>query len=594
MQTATRIALANPRHLGAIFFCRVEELGERTFVKLQRGERFEEISWRDFGTRVAGAIIGLYGLGLAKGDRVAILGENSLEWLCADMATLAGGLPNVVVSPSLSDAAVLKMLGHSRCRAVFAENEIAVGRLLNLKGQLPWLESIITLDGSGAGLPHTLNFRELLARGAAQNGDLLNEILQSIHLRDLASIIYTSGSTGEPKGVMRTQENLLSNISGGSEIVLSRPDEMSVIVLSLNHLLGRFGFLKSAVTGRTTAVIEATEQSLNLKVIEALSPTAMTIVPRVMERMWNTILDEGDNREGWEKLEALDKSKTKPGSLNEQDSLRYESLKATLKQTVKQALGGRIKYITYGGAPMRPRIMHFFQLIEIPLLGTYGSTECGGVSLSGIGDTKPGSLGKPFPNVEVRIAEDGEILVRGATVTPGYFENPEATREAIDAEGWYHSGDLGAMDSDGCLYVTGRKKDIFYCSDGSNIYPGTIELLLENDPFVRQAILLGDRRPFMAALIVPERKKIAAELKKAESALTEEEIEAVLQWRVEQINRRLEAFEQIRKLVVKAEDFPSEVRSVTAFQKIKIDRKAVEARYREEIACLYSATGGAA
>jgi long-chain acyl-CoA synthetase len=236
---------------------------------------------------------------------------------------------------------------------------------------------------------------------------------------------------------------------------------------------------------------------------------------------------------------------------------------------------------------MPPRIMKFFSLIGIPLIGSYGSTECGGVTLSGIGDTKPGSLGKPFPNCELRIAEDGELLVRGPTVTPGYFENPEATREAIDAEGWFHTGDLGTIDADGCLFLTGRKKDIFNCSDGSNIYPGYLELLLENDPFVRQAILLGDRRPFIAALIVPDKNRIAGELNKENAALTASEITDALQLRIDQLNQRLEQFEKIRKFAVIPDDFSDEVRSVTVFQKIKIDRKAVERRYRNEIEAIY-------
>jgi long-chain acyl-CoA synthetase len=236
---------------------------------------------------------------------------------------------------------------------------------------------------------------------------------------------------------------------------------------------------------------------------------------------------------------------------------------------------------------MPPRIMRFFELIGIPLLGSYGSTECGGVTLSGIGDVKAGSLGKPFPNCELRIAEDGELLVRGPTVTPGYFENPEATAEAIDPEGWFHTGDLGSIDADGCLFIVGRKKDIFNCSDGSNIYPGYIELLLESDPFIRQAILLGDGRPSIAALIVPEKKKIAAELDKEEEALVEEEMARVLQSRIDQINARLEQFEKIRKFAVLQSDFPDAVRTVTVFQKIKIDRKAVAELYQKEIAELY-------
>jgi long-chain acyl-CoA synthetase len=254
---------------------------------------------------------------------------------------------------------------------------------------------------------------------------------------------------------------------------------------------------------------------------------------------------------------------------------------------VKRSLGGRIKYVSYGGAPMPPRIMRFFEVIGNPLLGSYGLTECGGVSLSGIGENLPGSLGKPFANVEVRIADDGEIPVRGPTVTPGYFENPEATREVLDPDGWFHTGDLGAIEPDGSLRMAGRKKDLFYCSDGSNIYPGYIELLLENDPFIRQAVLLGDWCPFIAALLVPERSGIAAELKKTEPSLTSGEVERMLWSRVEKINMRLEDYEKIRKIALLQSDFPDKIRIVNAFQKIKVVRRADQELYRREIDRIY-------
>ena len=575
------------RHLGAIFFRRVAELGDRTFVKLQRNERFEEISWRDFGAMVQNVLLALYAIGLAPGERVAIIGENSLQWLCADLATLAGGLPNVIVSPTLSDVMLLRILSHSRCRAAFVQNPTGVGRLLNLKSQLPALSHIVVMEGAESNLPNTLSFAHLLERGARVKAARLFEILESVHGNDLATIMYTSGSTGDPKGVMRTQDNLLSNISNGGAIVRSTPEELFIIVLSLNHLFGRFGFLKSAVTGRTTAIIEATELELNLKLVELLAGTSLAVVPRVMERIWQSMLEEDGNGELWEQLETLDRKKTELGHLDGDESRQFDELRARLKNVVKKSLGGRIKYMSYAGAAMPPRIMRFFELIGIPLIGSYGSTECGGVTLSGIGDTKPGSLGKPFPNCELHIAEDGELLVRGPTVTPGYFENPEATREAIDPEGWFHTGDLGTIDADGCLFITGRKKDVFNCSDGSNIYPGYIELLLESEPFVRQAILLGDRRPFIAALIVPERKKIAGELHKEESALTESEIATALQSRIDQLNARLEQFEKIRRFAVLQNDFSDEVRTFTVFQKIKVDRKAVEQRYQKEIETIY-------
>ena len=577
----------DPRHLGALFFQRVEQLGGKTFIKLQREGRLEEISWKDFGSKVQGTMLGLYSLGLRKGERIAVLSENRVEWLCADMATLASGLPNVVVSPRLSDATILKVLSHSGARVVFVENEIGVGRLLNLKGQLPLLAHIIVMDRMSFRLPDTLSFGDLLVRGREDGRERVNTILESVHPNDLATIMYTSGSTGEPKGVMRTHRNIISNIGSGSGISLSKPEELAAVVLTLNHLLGRFGFHKSAATGRTTAILEATEQEVDLRVIRALSPTSMTLVPRVMERIWAAVLADGENREQWEALERLLQLKAGKGSLGPDEIRRYEGLKASLREAVKRSLGGRIKYITYAGAPMSPRIMSFFEAIGIPLLGSYGSTECGGVTLSGIGENRPGTAGKPFPNVEMRIADDGEILVRGPMVTPGYFENPEATREVLDPDGWFYTGDLGSFDPDGSLRIVGRKKDIFYCSDGSNIYPGYIELLLENDPFIRQAVLLGDHLPFMAALLVPDRGKIAAELKKQESALTSSEVEKLHWPRVDKVNAKLEDSERIRKIVVLDKDFPDKVRSVTAFQKIKVDRKAVEELYRKEIEAIY-------
>jgi long-chain acyl-CoA synthetase len=595
VQPAALDSRCTTRHLGGIFFRRVEQLGERTFVKLQRGEKFEEISWRDFGALVQSALLALYDCGLAPGERVAIIGENCLEWCCADLATLAGGLPNVVVSPTLSDTMLLKILGQVGCRAAFVQNAAGLGRLLKLRSQLPALSQIIVMEDTDSTLPNAISFAHLLKQGSRFEARRLFEILESIHPNDVATIMYTSGSTGEPKGVIRTQDNLLSNISNGNEIVLSKPDELFVIVLSLNHLYGRFGFLKSVVTGRTTAIIAATESELNRKIIESVGGTSMAVVPRVMERILSSVLEEGDNRQLWEHLETLDQKRIPGGCLSDAERQRFDELRATLRKEVRKALGGRIDYISYAGAAMPPRIIRFFELIDLPLIGSYGSTECGGVSLCAVGENRAGNLGKPFPNVEIRIGHDGEIMVRGPTVTPGYFQNPEATAEVLEPDGWFHTGDLGALDPDGSLRIVGRKKDIFNCSDGSNIYPGYIEVLLENDPFVRQAVLLGDRRPFIAALLVPDLNAIATALRREASTLTDGDIESALGPRIEEINARLENYEKVRKFAVVKSGFPSEVRSVNVFQKTKVDRKAVAERYQEEIETLYSLSteGGA-
>jgi long-chain acyl-CoA synthetase len=289
----------------------------------------------------------------------------------------------------------------------------------------------------------------------------------------------------------------------------------------------------------------------------------------------------------WDCLEKLDRDNRLTGS-GDHAGGEIEPIKLSLREAAQQALGGRVKYITYGGAAMPPHIQRFFEVIGVPLIGSYGSTECGGVTLSGIGNAKPGSLGTPFPNVELRLAEDGEVLVRGPTVTPGYFEDPQATREAFDADGWFRTGDLGKIDKEGSLFIVGRKKDLFNCADGSNINPATIEALLENDSFIRQAVLLGDHRPFVAALIVPERRRIAAALDRMETALSDRDIQAALKQRVDMINTQLDRYERIRNITVISADFPEELRSPTTLQKIKIDRQAVEDRYRAEIETIYS------
>ena len=583
--SASAIPQSSWSSLGQLFFQRVDELGCRTFLKIQRRGRFEEKSWGDIGEMVRSTVLGLHQLGMVKGDNVALLGDNSLPWLCADLATLAGGLPNVVISPNVSDFTLLKILAHSRCRAIFID-AVAARRLLAVEAQLPNMSHAIVFDRSAEELPGCMSFAELLERGRRGDIDELDQLLQAVQPNDLATIMYTSGSTGEPKGVMRTHNNLVSNIASGGEILLSRPEELTVIVLSLNHLFGRYGFLKSAVTGRTTAMIEATELNLDLSVLEGLRPTAISVVPRVMERLWNAILDRGSIRELWNRIEKLVRDNRLTGP-DDHAAGQIAAMRTNLRQVVQQALGGRVKYITYGGAAMPLPISRFFDVISVPLIGSYGSTECGGVTLCGVGNAKPGSLGRPFPNVELRLAEDGEILVRGPTVTPGYFEDPQATCEAFDADGWFRTGDLGKIDNEGALYIIGRKKDLFNCADGSNINPGTVEALLENDSFIRQAILLGDHRPFIAALVVPERRRIAAELGRVESTLSDSDVEAALWQRIDLINTQLDRYEKIRKIAIISHDFPARIRSITALQKIKIDRQAVEDRYHVEIEAIY-------
>jgi len=321
------------RPIGVVFFRRVEQLGERVFIKLQRRDGCTEISWKDFGALVAKTIRGLYSLGLSKGDVVGIVAENCLEWLCADLATLAAGYANVVVSPRLSDARLIKILGHSQARHAFVENKSIALRLGRLRPQLPMLEHIIVMGDSGERCAGVLSFAQLLRLGGENSSLPVHELLEPVREDDLATVIYTSGSTGEPKGVMRTHRNIIANITSGGAITLSKPEEVVALVLNLNHLLGRYGFHKSVVTGRTTALVETTELQLDLETVQGLAPTSMSLVPRVLDKICATIFAMSDLVKAWAELETLDQEKSMRGALDEPAKTRYDSLRRTLSET---------------------------------------------------------------------------------------------------------------------------------------------------------------------------------------------------------------------------------------------------------------------
>jgi len=573
--------------LGQLFFDRATELGERTFVRLQRKGRFDEISWSAFSTKVRDLLLGFNASGFSQGDVMAIIAENRIEWLCADLATLAGGFPNVTLSPALSDNMLLRLLRHSCARVAFVEDDEEAARLLRYEHELPELREIFVMESGTSSLDaavHTLD--ELMKRGQADTPSDLERLLNRVQPHDMATIMYTSGSTGEPKGVVRTQENIIANIASGGEIALSKPDEMAVLVLSLNHLFGRFGFHKSVATGRTTAVVEATEKEVDIEIIRALAPTTMSLVPRVIEKLFEKVLEYNDNRSHWMTIEAAWDSRGGTALLNASPAMKAQC--DSLTRSARELLGGRLKYVSYGGAPVSPHVTRFFQTVHIPLIGSYGSTECGGVTVSGLDESDPTNLGKPFANVEIRLAEDGELLVRGPTVSPGYFKNPAATREAFEPDGWYHTGDLGEISKNGSLRLVGRKKDVFNCADGTNIYPQQLEVLLESDPFIRHAVLVGDRKPFIGALLVPDMKRVALETGSPNETVADAITIGVLQRRIDGLNQNLEDFEKIRAFVLVSEDFPPTVRSITAFQKVKVDRKSVERTYAAQIERLYA------
>jgi long-chain acyl-CoA synthetase len=585
--------------LGRIFFDRAAALGSKPFLTIHHlrsnaDRRAEVVSWKDFAEKVKRAMLGLDSLGLHKGDRVAIMSENRLEWLVADIAVVAAGFGHVLMQANYSDRMLTKALKHSGSRLMFVEDAALAKRIASLKPELPALEKIVIFDASGkSGVDVTtgvdvMTFAELLQRGASGNDGRVRELLDAVHRHDLASILYTSGTTGEPKGVVRTNGNLVLNwVHRDESLPQAEPDECVGVVLSLAHQLGRTHFHRAIICGRSIVMTDLAEPDITIDTLALMKPERLVVVPRFLVRMWSAFLEDESARRAYDDLDALEKKREAGTSLSAEESSKLEALRDEVRSKFIGRMGGALSQIHYAAAPMPPALLRVCTQLKIPLITGYGSTEGGGITFTDP-TQPPGRGGKPDFGTEIKLAPDGEILVRGHAVMPGYFNDPVATKEAFDENGFFRTGDMGTFDEEGNLRLVGRKKDIFNCADGSNVYPAWIEAALENDPYIRQAALVGDRRPFIAAFVVPDKAKIAAKLGKSESDLTASEIEGLLRSQVQTMNARVESYEQVREIVVLAEDLPETIRQgVGNVGKVKINRKALEEQFAPQIAALY-------
>ena len=578
------------RPMGAVFFDRVDELGDHPFIRVPGSH---DVSWRDFGAAVSETVRGLRDIGLRKGDRVSLLSGNRFACLTADVATIAAGLVLVSNRPAYSDALVTRLLGHAGVRAVFVEDERMAERVLRLRGDLPALDFVIALHGSG-GVAGAMTLDELRARGRARDPAELRAIVASVDLDDMASIEYTSGSTGEPKGVVKVNRSLvtchLAPMAHDAPLLPARRHEVVPVTLTLNHLLGRGIVHRAFIQGRTVAMLELEEPDLHLAEIRAMEPVLLWAVPRLMLRLWDEFVRE--NPDWLERAERIERDAQVPGDslISPAEAARFAPEREALLARFLAAFGGKLQQIGCTGAPMPMKILRICDRVGIPLDPFYGSTEAGAITTpDGPRRERLGNVGLPYPGTEISIADDGEVLIRSPAVMREYLENPAATREVLDEDGWLHSGDLGSFDRDGCLRLVGRKKDIFCTADGSNIYPARVESVLEEDALIRQAVLVGDRRPYLVALLVPDAAKVAAALGVGKAA----DVHALLWSRVEAFNAVVEANERIRRIAVLTADLPADVRiAAGVLGKARTDRARVEAVFRAEIDLLYASTPG--
>jgi long-chain acyl-CoA synthetase len=589
--------------INRMFLNRIDEGGDSVRYLVPRDGTWEPMTYREVGAAAREMACGLMSLGIAKGEKVAILSSTRVEWTLADIACILCGLITVPIYPSSLPDQVEYILSHSGSRAAFVEDESQWNKLAGARGKLPELSAVILFTGNPHGKEGAIGIADLRARGTeyrAAHPDALAARMEELRPEDDLTIIYTSGTTGPPKGALIRHSNLVFDVTAALEVVPVPRGDVMLQFLPLAHVLGRFEHFLSFDAMTVTAFARGIQTVA--EDLPAVRPHIMVSVPRLYEKFYAAVRAKV-SQEGGLKKAVFDWSISVGREVSERRQRRlpvggWLGVKFSLADRlvfdkIRARLGGRLRFFVSGGAPLAREIAEFFHAMGILILEGYGLTETPSVtSVNRVDDFSFGTVGKPLPGVEVRIAVDGEILIRGPLVFKEYFRNPAATREAIDPDGWFHSGDIGALDPAGFLRITDRKKDILVTSGGKNVAPQNIENLLKTDKMVSQAFVYGDRKKYLTALLTLSADEIgkwaAGEgIAERDPALLAKDsrVRAMMHARVEETNRSLAPFEQIKKFVLLGTDFSQETGELTPTLKVK--RKVVVQKYGMLLDALY-------
>jgi long-chain acyl-CoA synthetase len=543
---------------------------------------WEPVAWADAGTRVTELANGLLALGISRGDAFGILASTRLEWVLFDYAlALVGGVTVPVYATSSPDDCAYA-LDHADAIGVLVEDEQLRAKLHEVRDRIAKIE-------------HTLAFADLdglAARGrehAAANPGALDAAIASVGEDDLFTFIYTSGTTGPPKACMITHRNAyeMATAFGRTEGLVAK-DDVVLLWLPLAHNFGRFLALSSLYRGFTLALV-ADPHRLT-QALPNVHPSLLPSVPRIFEKLYDATRTAFEAETG-SKRRLIDwalRVGRRASARREQGHrltpglvLQHFVADRLVYSKVRNRLGGRIRTAISGAAPISVEILRFFHSLDLLILEGYGLSECtSGASVNRPDRYRFGTVGQALPNIEAKTANDGELLLRGPTIFAGYYKNPEATREVLDDDGWLHTGDIAEIDADGFIRITDRKKDIIVTAGGKKVAPQNLENALRNSKFVSQALAVGDRRPYIVALLALD----PAELKAA-GVSGDAEIEALAQKIVDDANRGRTRFEQIKRFTVLPRDFSAEEGEVTAT--LKLRRRVCEQHFAAEIDGLY-------
>lgn len=563
-------------------------------------------SSRELFDEVRDLSLGLEGLGVGPGDRVAILSDSRPEWTITDLAVLTAGAVTVPVYSTLPANQVGYILAHAGARLVVVADETQAAKVRAEQHRLPQLETVVVIDREvGAEGDETLwadvveaGHRRLMTEDGL--GRRYKERAQAIEPDALATIIYTSGTTGDPKGVMLSHRNFVVNVLDVDAMVKIRDDDTALSFLPLSHAFERMIIYLYLYKGATIAFGEAFAtigRDMGL-----VRPTVMTGVPRVYEKLRARIVDAVAAaprvRQGLFAWAVGVGHAAATARLAGQEPSLLTRLQLPLADRqvlskIRARTGGRLRFVVSGSAPLGRDVAEFLFAIGLPVLEGYGLTETSpALTANPLEAPRLGSVGKVLPNVELRIADDGEILARGPNVMVGYYDDPEGTAAAI-RDGWFHTGDIGQIDADGYVSITDRKKELLVTAGGKNVAPQPIEALLKRDPMVAEAVLLGDRRRFVAALLVPDFAILEQRLPGGSAGATPEDlaarddVRALFQPIVDRANAERASFERVKSFAILPAEFTVEGGELTPTLKVK--RRVVQERWSDVIEAIYAA-----
>jgi long-chain acyl-CoA synthetase len=593
------------RSVVQMFQHRVASTPDLEAMSGRRQGAWYSLTWREAERRVRAVACGLLSLGLAKGERAAILATSSPEWVIADLGILSAGAATSTIYTSNTAEESAYILEDSGARFCFVENLEQADKLRQVKDRLAHVGCLILMEGEPpAGDGWIVATAELERRGAewdAANPGRFESAGSAVGPEDLATLIYTSGTTGRPKGVMLTHDNWLAEAEAIAELGILAPGDKQMLFLPLAHSFAKVlekAFIRTGVSTAIDGVIE--DLVGNLAVVR---PTVMAGVPRVFEKVYNRIISGA--KEGsplkykifqWAidvggRVSKLRQQGKEPSGLL---AFQHRLAGKLVYSKIKDRFGGRLRFMISGGAPLSRQIAEFFHACDILILEAYGLTETSAGSTGNrIERYKFGTVGLPFTGVEVRIAEDGEILIRGRNIMKGYYNRPEDTAEALEPDGWFHTGDIGQIDADGFVSITDRKKDILVTAGGKNIAPQNIENQIKvSCPYVSQVVMLGDRRPFCVALVTLNEetagkwaREQGIDYKDYADLASRPQVKDLIRQGIEAVNQKLASYERIKDFHLLDHDLSQATGELTP--KMSVKRKVVEQRHRDVLDGFY-------